>query len=35
LADEEEKIRRGINGDPASALLDMHDPQQSSGNLDH
>lgn len=31
VTDEERKIRRRINGDPASALLDMHDPQQRSG----
>jgi hypothetical protein len=31
LIDEEHKIGRRINGDPASALLDMHDPLQRSG----
>ena len=35
LIDEVDKIGRGINGDPASALLEMLDPEQNSGFLDH
>jgi len=35
LTDDVDKIGRGINGDPTSALLDMHDLQQSSGYFDH
>jgi ATP-dependent Lon protease len=35
LIDEVDKIGRGINGDPASALLEMLDPEQNVGFLDH
>ena len=35
LIDEVDKIGRGINGDPASALLEMLDPEQNNGFLDH
>jgi Lon-like ATP-dependent protease len=35
LIDEMDKIGRGINGDPASALLEMLDPEQINGFLDH
>jgi len=35
LIDEVDKIGRGINGDSASALLDMLDPEQNNGFLDH
>lgn len=35
LIDEVDKIGRGINGDPASALLEMLDPEQNEGFLDH
>ncbi|PFH46198.1 hypothetical protein AMATHDRAFT_43739 [Amanita thiersii Skay4041] len=35
LIDEVDKIGRGINGDPASALLEMLDPEQNSSFLDH
>ncbi|KIM74267.1 hypothetical protein PILCRDRAFT_92706 [Piloderma croceum F 1598] len=31
LIDEVDKIGRGINGDPASALLEMLDPEQNNG----
>jgi Lon-like ATP-dependent protease len=31
LIDEVDKIGRGINGDPASALLEMLDPEQNTG----
>lgn len=35
LIDEVDKIGRGHNGDPASALLEMLDPEQNSQFLDH
>ncbi|KAG6887798.1 ATP-dependent Lon protease pim1 [Termitomyces sp. T32_za158] len=35
LIDEVDKIGRGINGDPASALLEMLDPEQNNSFLDH
>ncbi|KAF8629476.1 hypothetical protein AX15_003423 [Amanita polypyramis BW_CC] len=35
LIDEVDKIGRGINGDPASALLEMLDPEQNNNFLDH
>ena len=35
LIDEVDKIGRGINGDPASALLEMLDLEQNNSFLDH
>ena len=35
LIDEVDKIGQGINGDPASALLEMLDPEQNNNFLDH
>ncbi|SAM76702.1 probable PIM1-ATP-dependent protease, mitochondrial [Ustilago bromivora] len=35
LIDEVDKIGRGHNGDPASALLEMLDPEQNGSFLDH
>lgn len=35
LIDEVDKIGRGIQGDPASALLELLDPEQNSNFLDH
>lgn len=35
LIDEVDKIGRGIHGDPASALLEMLDPEQNNTFLDH
>ena len=34
LIDEVDKIGRGINGDPASALLEILDPEQNNSFLD-
>ncbi|CAG0908413.1 unnamed protein product, partial [Cyprideis torosa] len=35
LIDEVDKIGRGIQGDPASALLEILDPEQNANFLDH
>ena len=35
LIDEVDKIGRGIQGDPASALLELLDPEQNNSFLDH
>lgn len=35
LIDEVDKLGRGYNGDPASALLELLDPNQNSSFVDH
>jgi ATP-dependent Lon protease len=35
LLDEVDKIRHAINGDPASAFLEMLDPEQDNSFLDY
>ncbi len=35
LIDEVDKIGRGIQGDPASALMELLDPEQNANFLDH
>ncbi len=35
LIDEIDKVGRGINGDPASALWETLDPEQNDSSLDH